>query len=46
VRHPTYGLGRVIALDGIGERQKATVDFTRAGKRKFVIEQSPLEPVR
>jgi DNA helicase-2/ATP-dependent DNA helicase PcrA len=45
VRHPTYGLGRVVSLDGVGDRQKATVDFSRAGKRRFVIEQSPLEPV-
>jgi hypothetical protein len=45
VRHPAYGLGRVVSLDGVGNRQEATVDFSRAGKRRFVIEQSPLEPV-
>jgi len=47
VRHPRYGLGRVVALSGSGSGRKATVNFTsRAGQKKFVIAQSPLRPVK
>ena len=46
VRHPKYGLGRVVALSGAGAGRKATVDFTSsAGRRKFVLQDSPLRPV-
>jgi len=47
VRHPRYGLGRVIALSGSGPGRKATVDFASgAGQKKFVIAKSPLRPVK
>ncbi|MFH1922992.1 MAG: UvrD-helicase domain-containing protein [Planctomycetota bacterium] len=47
VRHPQYGLGRVVALSGSGPGRKATVDFaSRAGQKKFVIADSPLRPVK
>jgi len=47
VRHPTHGLGRVIALSGAGDSRKATVDFaSRAGRKKFLIAASPLRPVK
>jgi DNA helicase-2/ATP-dependent DNA helicase PcrA len=47
VRHPNYGLGRIVALSGSGPGRKATVDFTSAvGRMKFVLEKSPLRPVR
>ena len=46
VRHPKYGLGRVVALSGAGASRKATVDFTSsAGRKKFVLGNSPLRPV-
>jgi DNA helicase-2/ATP-dependent DNA helicase PcrA len=47
VRHPHYGLGRIVALSGSGSGRKATVDFSSAvGRMKFVLEKSPLRPVR
>jgi DNA helicase-2/ATP-dependent DNA helicase PcrA len=47
VRHQQYGLGRVVALSGIGSGRKATVNFaSRVGQKKFVIARSPLRPVR
>jgi DNA helicase-2/ATP-dependent DNA helicase PcrA len=47
VRHPTHGLGRVVALSGSGAGRKATVNFASgAGQRKFVISGSPLRPVK
>jgi DNA helicase-2/ATP-dependent DNA helicase PcrA len=46
VRHPDFGLGKVIALSGSGQQRKATVEFAPpVGRRKFVLSQSPLRPV-
>jgi DNA helicase-2/ATP-dependent DNA helicase PcrA len=46
VRHPDYGLGKVVALSGSGVRRTATVNFVSApDQRKFVIAESPLSPV-
>jgi hypothetical protein len=34
VRHPEYGLGKIVALSGIGPRRTATVNLRRLpGKR-------------
>lgn len=47
VRHPQYGLGKIIALSGAGPRRVATVAFaSTAGQKKFVLSQSPLRPVK
>jgi DNA helicase-2/ATP-dependent DNA helicase PcrA len=47
VRHPEYGLGKVVALSGSGPRRTATVNFVSgAGQRKFVISQSQLSPTK
>ncbi|HUY91488.1 MAG TPA: UvrD-helicase domain-containing protein [Pirellulales bacterium] len=47
VRHPEYGLGKIIALSGAGARRMATVAFTSsAGEKKFVLQQSPLRPLK
>ncbi len=47
VRHPRYGLGRVVALSGTGPGRKATIDFaSAAGRKKFLLAGSPLRPVK
>lgn len=47
VRHPSHGLGRIVALSGSGARRKATVDFASgSGRLKFVLASSPLRPVK
>jgi DNA helicase-2/ATP-dependent DNA helicase PcrA len=47
VRHPEYGLGKIIALSGTGLRRVATVAFaSTAGQKKFVLSQSVLRPVK
>ncbi|HVA46873.1 MAG TPA: UvrD-helicase domain-containing protein [Pirellulales bacterium] len=46
VLHPEYGIGKVVALSGSGLRRTATVAFATAGQRKFVLAQSPLQPLR
>lgn len=47
VRHPKYGLGRIVALSGTGAGRKATIDFPRpTGRKKFVLASSPLRPLK
>jgi DNA helicase-2/ATP-dependent DNA helicase PcrA len=47
VRHPEYGLGKIVALSGTFRNRKATVDFfASVGQKTFVLAASPLKPVR
>jgi DNA helicase-2/ATP-dependent DNA helicase PcrA len=47
VRHPEYGLGKVVALSGAGPRRTATVAFLSGiGEKKFVVSQSALRPAK
>jgi DNA helicase-2/ATP-dependent DNA helicase PcrA len=47
VRHPDYGLGKIVALSGAGVRRMATVAFaSQAGQKKFMLQQSPLRPAK
>jgi DNA helicase-2/ATP-dependent DNA helicase PcrA len=45
VSHPTFGLGKIVQLDGAGKHRRATVAFIQSGTRRFVIAQSPLTPL-
>ena len=45
VKHPEYGLGKVVALSGSGARRSATVAFaSAAGQKRFMLQQSQLRP--
>lgn len=46
VRHPEYGLGKIVALGGSRAQRKATVEFPAVGQRTFVLAASPLRPVK
>jgi DNA helicase-2/ATP-dependent DNA helicase PcrA len=47
VRHPQYGLGRIVALSGSGPQRQATVDFPPpAGQMKIMLVDSLLRPVK
>jgi len=47
VRHPEYGLGKVVALSGNGIRRTATIAFaSAAGQRKFMLASSNLRPAK
>ena len=47
VKHPEYGLGKVVALAGNGAKRSATVAFaSAAGQKKFILSKSPLRPAR
>jgi DNA helicase-2/ATP-dependent DNA helicase PcrA len=47
VRHPEYGLGKIVALSGNGLRRTATVHFaSEAGEKKFILVKSALRPAK
>jgi DNA helicase-2/ATP-dependent DNA helicase PcrA len=44
VRHPEYGTGVVLTIEGSGDAEKVTVYFDRAGRKKFVARFANLSP--
>jgi DNA helicase-2/ATP-dependent DNA helicase PcrA len=45
VRHPKYGVGTVLRLEGAGDDAKLTVSFTNYGMKKLVARYASLEVV-
>ena len=46
VRHPQYGIGRVVNVAGMVRKRIVTVEFESDDRREtFVANQSPLQPV-
>lgn len=45
VEHPTFGVGKVIALEGQGDRQAATVFFQGIGQKKLKLKFARLQVV-
>ena len=43
VLHATFGLGRVVAISGEGDKAKADVDFGSAGTKRLALKYAPLE---
>jgi DNA helicase-2/ATP-dependent DNA helicase PcrA len=47
VRHPDYGLGKILALSGTGVKRTATVAFVQgAGEKRFILAHSKLQPAK
>ncbi len=45
VRHPEYGLGRLVSIEGAGPNRKGRVAFVGGNEKTFVLAKSPLRPV-
>jgi DNA helicase-2/ATP-dependent DNA helicase PcrA len=45
VIHPTFGLGRLMAVEGEGAGRKGRVAFAVGPARTFILAQSPLRPI-
>ena len=45
VRHPDYGLGRIVSIEGAGPNRKGKVAFAVGGERTFVLAKSPLRTI-
>jgi DNA helicase-2/ATP-dependent DNA helicase PcrA len=43
VRHPKFGMGKIVSAVGQGENMKITVNFYEAGKKKLVVKYAHLE---
>jgi DNA helicase-2/ATP-dependent DNA helicase PcrA len=43
VRHPKYGMGTVLRIEGVGDDAKLTVSFTNYGMKKLVARYASLE---
>ncbi len=47
VRHPRYGKGFVLSVNGFGPRRTVTVEFEEGGRKEtFMVQKSPLQPLR
>ncbi len=44
VKHPSFGLGRVADITGMGEQTRATIEFDRAGRKTLILEYARLDP--
>jgi DNA helicase-2/ATP-dependent DNA helicase PcrA len=45
VRHPTFGLGRVVTISDMGQQARAVIEFNTAGRKTLVLEYARLQPV-
>ncbi len=45
VLHPTFGLGTVVAAQGVGERAEASIDFGSAGTKRLLLRYAPVEKI-
>jgi DNA helicase-2/ATP-dependent DNA helicase PcrA len=44
VRHPEYGTGIVLSIEGSGDAERLTIHFERAGRKKFLARFANLTP--
>ena len=43
VSHDTFGLGKVVAVSGEGDRAEATIDFGTSGEKRLLLRYAPVE---
>ncbi len=43
VSHDTFGLGKVLAVSGSGDRAEATIDFGSSGEKRLLLRYAPVE---
>ena len=43
VQHDTFGLGTVVALEGVGDRSVASIDFGSDGVKRLLLRYAPVE---
>jgi DNA helicase-2/ATP-dependent DNA helicase PcrA len=45
VRHPTFGMGRIVEISDMGSQTRAIVEFNRAGRKTLILQYARLEAV-
>ena len=43
VQHDTFGLGTVVALEGVAEKSVASIDFGSEGVKRLLLRYAPVE---
>jgi DNA helicase-2/ATP-dependent DNA helicase PcrA len=43
VFHESFGSGRIVALDGVGEKARAIVDFGPTGRKHLLLKYAQLK---
>jgi DNA helicase-2/ATP-dependent DNA helicase PcrA len=43
VTHDTFGMGTVVAVEGVGERSVASIDFRSEGVKRLLLRYAPVE---
>ncbi|HET6938916.1 MAG TPA: 3'-5' exonuclease, partial [Nocardioides sp.] len=43
VLHDSFGMGTVVALEGVGEKQVASIDFGSEGVKRLLLRYAPVE---
>lgn len=46
VMHPEYGPGKIVALSGLGQNRRATIQFATVGQKKIILAHSKVRPLR
>jgi DNA helicase-2/ATP-dependent DNA helicase PcrA len=45
VRHPQFGIGRIVDVTDMGQHTRAQVDFNQAGRKTLILQYARLEAV-
>lgn len=45
VSHDTFGLGKVVALSGEGDKSEATINFGEYGEKRLLLRYAPVTPL-
>ncbi len=45
VSHDTFGLGKVISVEGVGDRATATIDFGSLGEKRLLLRFAPVTKI-
>ena len=43
VVHDSFGMGSVVALDGVGDKAVASIDFGSQGVKRLLLRYAPVE---
>ena len=45
VRHPQFGIGKIVEISSMGQNTRAVIEFNRAGRKTLILQYARLEPV-
>jgi DNA helicase-2/ATP-dependent DNA helicase PcrA len=45
VRHPQFGVGRILEISNLGQQTRANIEFQKFGRKTLILQYARLEPV-